>query len=738
MKPLYLNAIFDNFRTFIKDKPIEFELFCCKNDLEVNQLWKRIDNGEVTYPIVYVTAWKFEYIKDRLVSDYWVTNSDNNRKLRHYEYGHALPMELYPQFYILSTDISQLALLEEYILSIYKHERYVPIQHPIIQNENICFNVSVKSECSIERTQGNRRGKHIYQSCIHMISECPSFTEEYPPARLELDQSAKPEIIERLAALEDIKGILGGQSNAINDEKIESIDQAWKSLDKLVNCLHGITTYHELWSVIEKNNYCSLEKALEIIKEKRQKEKTFERDVKAKIRQLLPLGGEDDELLNCYVDAVIADIRNKLPNPPTIINIGRSELAEWLKLYDEKDYPDPSILVSVSMNYTFNVKAYTNSDVNNREIFHGYSTTALPIEFGVRIDIITEAEESAHMLEKQLREIYGSSPVTIAVPDSQYQGENCLLKMFMTGEASSDKSHYLTWNHKTHQITLYSTKYPTVYYVNDSIKYDITDNHKLQLRLLQQAQFALLCSAKLQNEAIKQLDGDYKNLIMRKSSLFGFLYSAEYKRLKSCFDCGQPIDRSLFNSVLNRITNLYPCLYDKMMSGMSYEQIKADIMNYAEYFAQRWIWLCNLLSLPEHLGLNTRCINRSDNIRSNEGLSHCIDYMAQSVGSGTKRDNRTVKGAIEDYRRFLEIELDDYYEEQERRREYREEYGESSSVGGSLLGSFISQKVESSNIRKNAGKRGKRDLIGQAGCAKTQGGTCSNCNLRFSCSRYFF
>lgn len=61
-------------------------------------------------------------------------------------------------------------------------------------------------------------------------------------------------------------------------------------------------------------------------------------------------------------------------------------------------------------------------------------------------------------------------------------------------------------------------------------------------------------------------------------------------------------------------------------------------------------------------------------------------------------------------------------------------YQEQKSPG--FLSSFVHQKIEENNIKYNAGRRGKRDLIGQAGCAKTYGESCFNCNIRMACSRY--
>ena len=73
----------------------------------------------------------------------------------------------------------------------------------------------------------------------------------------------------------------------------------------------------------------------------------------------------------------------------------------------------------------------------------------------------------------------------------------------------------------------------------------------------------------------------------------------------------------------------------------------------------------------------------------------------------------------------------EYYEESD----YYDNYPKQGGPG--FLSSLIHQSIEERNIKHNVGKRGKRDLIGQSGCAKTYGESCSNCSFRMACSRYW-
>lgn len=118
--------------------------------------------------------------------------------------------------------------------------------------------------------------------------------------------------------------------------------------------------------------------------------------------------------------------------------------------------------------------------------------------------------------------------------------------------------------------------------------------------------------------------------------------------------------------------------------------------------------------------------------RSASDLKRIIKYMEES---------NDLVSAI--YKVHEENEINEKrYEEEKRQREEEqlrkesESYEESS--GGGFLSSLIRQGIESANISRHRGNRGKRDLIGEAGCAKNYGGRCSSCNLRFGCSRYCF
>ncbi len=110
-------------------------------------------------------------------------------------------------------------------------------------------------------------------------------------------------------------------------------------------------------------------------------------------------------------------------------------------------------------------------------------------------------------------------------------------------------------------------------------------------------------------------------------------------------------------------------------------------------------------------------------MRCKQAIEYCLTEL-------TKNYTRPLIDVINEYRNMVAEAAEIGYEE-------AQEAEEEGDGGGGILSELIGRKIEKSNIERNRGKTGKRDLIGQAGCAKNQGGSCSSCNIRRGCSRYW-
>lgn len=263
--------------------------------------------------------------------------------------------------------------------------------------------------------------------------------------------------------------------------------------------------------------------------------------------------------------------------------------------------------------------------------------------------------------------------------------------------------------------------YQSVYFVQPYSKTDLENNRRLQINLLKLAIFYGECSNKL-SEAAKSLNGNYKELVSGKSSFLNFLNSQEFKTLKNCYDNGMPLDRNLFDSVFSRIVCVYPNLYDKTVQRLPYEQVQADIQKYANMFNDKFVELFTVLGVPTQF----------------KRFSGEVPYLFTNLSAYAGRMEENAELSLDE---ALDLQESERIESDRLKREERaeREYQQSNSSGGhGFLSSLAHRGIENANIRRNAGKVGKRDLIGQAGCAKTYGGNCSTCNIRHGCSRYLY
>ena len=769
MKPSYIKYIYESLKNFLKEKEENYQVFLIDDSIKMNAYKNRLATGKIEYPCLTVMSdmSSIRYITNDVEKSYTLYDYENHETIIEYDYANTLPVELLLDIGIYSTDIQQLAKLENLILSFYEAGDYISVSLPDCPDKQFRFKVCCSDKDKVLRKQGELGEYHIYESIILLKSDiCVSFLEEYSPAQLELDPTSKQDIVARLAALEHIKKFwLDNGEN--NEEKINKIDQIWGKLDILINDPHEGISYSDIWNEVKNNKYCPVTEAItniingreekrkaqeeeerRIQKEKekqeakeRRRKKMFEHNAKTIMHRILPQG-TDDCLINSYTDYIANDFREALKQFTDVQIYGGSSYMDWIKSYDErneKTVNTPAVLISAELNYVFGVKEYNNLSSKGNLIVHKYSTNAFPIEFGIRVDIIAPKEDEVNKIETHLREMYGNESVDIFVPDPNYTEEQIIIKVLLKDKTG--KNVFDGWLKNTCRTLFYSSRFPTVYYIKNYDKETVKHSHALQLRLLQQAQFSLLCNDRINRKELWKLDHDYKKLITKKFSLFDAFQSKEFKELKSCFDFNRPINRDLFNKVLNDIVEYYPNLYDKMMSGMSYDQIREDLKGYENFFESRWIFLCDILCLPNDVGVDTSCISESSNPRSNGGLSYCIEYMSN-------KDNSTLSEAIQNYKNFLENKVETYKREEELRRQYREEQSYSSG-GGSFVGNVLStaggvalgNKI-SGNTGKNRGtgsRSGKRDLMGSGSCPygkKDEHGWTIHCGMQCPIHRY--
>lgn len=763
MKPLYSKVILNDFANNMESSPVAFTFEQVQNTNNYNNLKKRIDNGAVQYPIIYLDTRWFEYIKDKIVPSYDLFDLDGQKTVCEFDYRSTIPVELYPQVCILTTDISELASLEEFITSLYENGRQFTVEHPTDSGKMLHFEISTRKTHKIKRSQEDIGNDHVYISYIYLTSDnCVSFTEKYSAAQLELDSNAKADIIERIAALEDIKTIILEQNNTSGNDKTAGIDKAWEELDSLGDCVKGITTYHTLYEVM-RNNHCNADEALSIIQKKQAKEQKQAAEEAQRLQDIEKrFSKKGDKVLNRYTDAVVADIKSKLDNDSKLHIYGGSTFIDWYRLDGKKTLEYPNILVYTDFNYTFANKQYTNINPEGGSVVHDYTQNALPVEYGIKIQIRAETQDPIDEIDSLLRKLY-TNELQVYVPDPVIEGERIPIKLVIDEEKSPRKDFYddINGDCTVFQTVITFKKFPSVYYPIEYTMMDVKDDQRLQVRLLQQAEFLILCDSNLRYAAVNQLDTDYKNLFYPKTnqSMFGALSNAigtalgnvismavnseeyeAYKALKTCIKNGQPFDRKTFDKAFSKITGVYPNLYDKRAQGWSLEQIRSDLIRYADLFNSRWNSICNTLAagacplMFQQLGMSGDKNMPIETIH--KGLVFYINKMVNDPYC-------TMVDAKKAYDEQLQIEKE---EEERRKEEAREAWDsmmearrERRSEGGS--GGFLSNMFSTAGgvamgnkMSGNTSKKKSNDkcLWGTAMCPygkKDKNGWSIRCNI---------
>lgn len=669
---------------------------------------------------------------------------------------------------IFSKDIDDMIKVEETIKSHFATPQKftVACDDECVKSASIIFNADEKVDR--ENSKNGLFTSTLSMKYINVI--LPKDVEN--PIKVELDKNVQLRVMKHLYLLDHTLSDIEKEMENIPQEtdaykKLESqhkdIEEQIASMytfenlcaEKIITTDHGFVLCYA--AMVE--NEWDLAKVTEVYKQRHEQEKKAKEAEEARINDIKERYTKTgDKELNRYTDAVVEDIRNKLHTEFPVDIYGGSTFIDWLRLDGLGTLKFPNILVHTDSNYTFANKSYTNIDSDGSPVSHGYSTTALPIEYGIRINIMATEQEQTKEIMKQLQNLY-TEEVQIKVPDTANEGEFCSIRLAINPDVSiANKSLNIGADGTTlFQIIITFKKFPSVYHPYQyNLFKDISNDQQLQLRLLQQAEFLLLCDSKIRNEAIPQLDSEYKNLftLNQKKSLFGSVLGAigsafesqEYKQLKECFKNRQPIDRKLFDTALSKITSVYPSLYDKMMQGWSIEQIREDLNKYADLFNGKWNAICNDVSMMAcqsmfaQLGMSGDKNQPTEQIR--KGLVFYIEKMVNDPYC-------TLEDAKEAYDEQLRIEEEERIERERRTQETLEAWSESfrerRSSSGGFFGNMMSTAggVALGNKMSGNGSRrdGKKDLFGTSVCQRCNSRdvfkqtSCSGCPAAKRCTK---
>ncbi|WP_316636947.1 hypothetical protein [uncultured Ruminococcus sp.] len=582
------------------------------------------------------------------------------------------------------------------------------------------------------------------------------------PIRFELDRSTQERVLKHLFLLESVYHMLITKQNSSNDTEINGVIH--KQIFQLEKQISDMFIFKDICSdnFSYKNHsfeYCykllkdKESKSLTIkdifkrdsdrINEEEEKKRTIEEEKTRKKEEAeknakklkLQFSKYGDIQSNRYTDAVIQDFQKNI-SLDNISVYGGTSFNKWYSQFEEKSLVYPNILITDLSNYTLDAKTYENETKDGNKITHEYNTIAFPIQYGILVSIFSDNPEKNAEIEKNVIEYY-TEQRKVKVPDYKKQDEYTVLTVQHAKNLETKREKIGNINKTTVNFTLFNT----VYYVSGYKPEECENNQRLQLRLLQQAEYALIKCGQC-GRAEMDLNSLYKPFINRERILFGLLDSSAYRKLQKMYNQGMPINKELFDSAMKSIVNCYPDLYQQFINGWSYSQIEDNLKGYSNYYKTRFNYLIDLLQIPEKItkhGYELYC-------RSHDELVFYINKMLDPYCelSSTVDEYAEQRGAQREREDRARAEREAMQEEEG----YYDDYKSSSrSIGGDILktafGVALGNKISGNSGRgKNTPVR--KDYSYTDGCRqrvrvknlKVQERTCRGCTMAPYCTKY--
>ncbi len=731
---LYKQAVIENLINNVENYHLNYKIDICDSSDE--NIKNKIVDGTLL-PTITVTITQHQLSDDisnysssqiSQLYEFSVVDSNGNHSVKKYNYINSIPMWLSFHFTVLAKDISQIVDLEKFISETYNTNREVNLQNPENTNEVIPFEISIDNEAEIERTQNDKFS--IFQSIITLkcSTYIPSISSSYHPAQIQFDKKLQMSKLEDLQSLCSLYNVFSSTSDIVTDKEnnLKNINFAQENICSTFNIPLSYSqdrkAIQEIYKIMEDEN-CDIKVAIEKFKQQLKEHKEADKKEAERISRIEEkFSGTGDKALNHYTDAIIEDLKKRLSTDYLISIFGGSSFMEYFIQREKNTLAYPNILIYTESDFSFSYKNYNNKDANGNLIIHNYTVDALPIEYGIKIEVYAKDEEIKKDIENQILQIY-TNEFQLQITDSKFQNEIHSLslsinpdKILRMREEYDNKDYYI---YKTF-ITF--NKCQSVYYQTEYSLPDVSNNQRLQARLFQLAEFYYMCEYNIRTLAIHHLKLEYKSLFhktknSRKGSLLNMALgkldnicsgvvsfingSDEYNDLRNSIQRGEPFNKKTFDTALKLITNVYPNLYDKTMQGWTIEQIQQDLNKYADLFNRKWNQICNLLavsciSMFTQLGMSGDNNKLSEDIHS--GLSFYSKKMLDKPGLNIQDCKSLYDKVLLAQKQRAEGAFD-------AARDYLRESNRSDSSGG-ILGNITSSKQ----------KNEKPDLMGSANC----------------------
>jgi hypothetical protein len=466
--------------------------------------------------------------------------------------------------------------------------------------------------------------------------------------------------------------------------------------------------------------------------EEERKRKRIEEEKAERERLELFFASSGDSVANHYIDAFINHLKNAVLKDFDFHIFGGADKAQWHKGWLNKTMTFPNVVVKDDSNIQLDAKEYETFG-NNRFIRHCFDYNALPINVSYTLKIYSQDKAEAESIAEKIKNHFREEK-SVGTDDLVFEGEKNIIKLKIDESKVTAAKEIKENEMSAYVVELPFFKYLNVYHFADRSADDIPNNHELQLKLLQQLEYFIVAYIMLTTYAIKQLENDYIDMVSPQFSILDKLFKPDnpnLKKLTSDYKARRPIDKNLFDQTFKAITIFYPFLYNRMINGWSVEQIKDDILKYAENFKKRRDRIFDLLKLTENI---TDANGYQKQGRTREAILYYIEKMynddlidikmAIDLYAGKQKkqsgqETNTKEKQRERYKQKVSVQRPRYesdyyeddraYEERQYERDLREMRAEKMALEREL--DRERRRQESQSTRQRA-----PDLMGSPGC----------------------
>lgn len=729
-------------------------------------------------PVLYIEGTS-NYLKPAAITGYCSADEDGSTTEKEYDLCELLPASVWINIVLMSDDIPKLASAEEELISNLKDG--TEFAFPGHSQTFIC-RFKVNNGGRFEHKKASCAGKELFCASLKLCCDSVPIEFETPnPTLTAFDRDVQKRVLRRLSAMiawaeyyydklpyavtvekKKDEPLSSEQSDAY--EKYNAIKCSAERLreatnivpekyldgfylDNLLNLMESNDQdVSDAIKTIEQNNadYSAQRKKIidEKKKGKKEEEKKRRQSADKKARESGMYNSCGDRVINVYTDAVRENVNQWLGLESIASVYGGSTYSAFLRDYDAKTIRFPSVIFRARANFSFNITTFAVYSEGMQRICY-CGPEYYPLDYGFDMVILSPVSDEAERLCREALDFF-SLARGIELPSAVIPGCSTLLNIELKSgnpveRSLIDHDSLGTVYKRVISFKQFPNVYPIVDYSGEEVKY----NQRLQFRLVQQAQFALLASVMAKNDAIGSLENDYRPLVMGTAPSFQPFKSAEYKAVKSAMAAGMYIYRDKFNAAFPKIIKVYPMMYDRMQAGCTVDEMRDEIMRISAEYEARWKNLCDMLDIPLKFMIEVRP-SIANNPRDNACLMNYINKMNQST---TFIDAAVKACESEIVSKELEAQREDQLRELEAEEKAEYYSSQPSDAGGggrgeSFLGSvvktaagvYIGNKI--SQPKKNA----KKDLFGTAACQRMRKNsmqTCTGCPARDRCTKEY-